>query len=631
MQKSRLSWLMAVFLGISLSACGGGGGSDSSSGVTPPPSNGGGVVVPPGDNNPGPNPGNPGDDGDHGGDDGHDGGDHGGDDGHDGGDNGGDDGGNDDGDAPIAEKPVVLETRPAENMRNVDPDANISIVFSAPIDASSVTASSVYLTGPSGTISVSLSVSKDTVIIDPRNRLNSGASYTATVRGDVRSIDGVSLGSNYNFKFSVADDLAGVCAGFYDDGFALIQGKNATPPKTGLSKPAYGVAYSDPVYKTCVARASDAKSLGVGWVRNDYSRRQAFNADSTRYLALARYGRWIMHDAKTTSIIRELKIKGGGIEPQWHSTDPDLIYIIDDEGGYTIRTYNVKTDEIKIIADFRKVSAINGHPGKTSITQVWPNAARAWTRWEGSPSKDGRYWAFMVQTSSGQGIGMMSYDLQTNTITGLYEYATDGNGVGEPDHISMSATGDFVVPSWDSPRCPSMSQLGTRNRPCGLMSFSRDFSKAVGLAMASPHSDIGLDANGRDIIVGGDYDDGLFKVWDLATGKPTTLFNMYENSNATAMHISAKNFNRPGWALVSTYAERKQSWYTTKVFAIELKANPRILNIAHTYNKYSTYWTEPHAVVNRDFTQILFNSNWGSGNEDGDVYLITLPHDAIPE
>src|SRR5690606_11002825 len=126
MQKSRLSWLMAVFLGISLSACGGGGGSDSSSGVTPPPSNGGGVVVPPGDNNPGPNPGNPGDDGDHGGDDGHDGGDNGGDTG--GGDNGGDDGGNDDGDAPIAEKPVVLETRPAENMRNVDPDANISIV-----------------------------------------------------------------------------------------------------------------------------------------------------------------------------------------------------------------------------------------------------------------------------------------------------------------------------------------------------------------------------------------------------------------------------------------------------------------------------------------------------------------------
>src|SRR5690606_40785734 len=117
MQKSRLSWLMAVFLGISLSACGGGGGSDSSSGVTPPPSNGGGVVVPPGDNNPGPNPGNPGDDGDHGGDDGHDGGDHGGDDGHDGGDNGGETGGGDnDGDSrghhestePIASKPAHL-------------------------------------------------------------------------------------------------------------------------------------------------------------------------------------------------------------------------------------------------------------------------------------------------------------------------------------------------------------------------------------------------------------------------------------------------------------------------------------------------------------------------------------------
>src|SRR5690606_7230173 len=146
-----------------------------------------------------------------------------------------------------------------------------------------------------------------------------------------------------------------ICAGFYKDSFALVQGKNTVLPSTGLSKPAYGVPYSDPAYKTCVARASDARSLGVGWVRNDYSRRQAFNADSSRYLALARYGRWMLHDAKSTAIVRELAIKGGGVEPHWHATNPDLIYVIDDEGGYRIRTYNVKTDEIKTVADFRNV------------------------------------------------------------------------------------------------------------------------------------------------------------------------------------------------------------------------------------------------------------------------------------
>ncbi len=40
------------------------------------------------------------------------------------------------------------------------------------------------------------------------------------------------------------------------------------------------------------------------------------------------------------------------------------------------------------------------------------------------------------------------------------------------------------------------------------------------------------------------------------------------------------------------------------------------------------YWAEPQASVNRDFTRILFTSNWGrSRTGEVEMYLIRLPED----
>jgi hypothetical protein len=38
------------------------------------------------------------------------------------------------------------------------------------------------------------------------------------------------------------------------------------------------------------------------------------------------------------------------------------------------------------------------------------------------------------------------------------------------------------------------------------------------------------------------------------------------------------------------------------------------------------YWAEPQASVNRDFTRILFTTNWGrTGTGEVEMYLIELP------
>ena len=119
---------------------------------------------------------------------------------------------------------------------------------------------------------------------------------------------------------------------------------------------------------------------------------------------------------------------------------------------------------------------------------------------------------------------------------------------------------------------------------------------------------------------------------DMATGTVTPLWNIWEPTDSgTSMHISGKAFNRPGWVVVSTYGEKGGlNWYRNKVFVVELKADPKILNLAHDHWSIGGgYWAEPHVSTNRELTKVLFNSNWRDGTENVDAYLIELPADAV--
>lgn len=527
--------------------------------------------------------------------------------------------------------PAVVKATPGNLDEAADTMGNIVIVFDEAIDPASVSNASITVTGPGGAVDYDYTLESTELALTPKMELAGDASYTVTVASSIRDTAGNALGEEYSWQFVTAP--GGLCSGFYAADFSLVEGKDTTRVSSGLPKPEKGTTYTDPAYKTCVVRVADHEKESLNTLsRNLYSRIQPFNADDSLILVNAMKD-FHLYDVKTAEHIRKLSLGGSGVEPQWHPTDPDLLYVLPNQGGMTISTVNVMTDAHNIVADFRKVKSIKGYTGATSIQQVWSNAARVWTHWEGSPSKDARYWAFLVETSNGSPLGMISYDLHENVITGVFDYARDGGGVGAPDHISMSPSGDYIVPSWSDDTCSSRSALGTRNRPCGLMSYSRDFSSAVGLAMRSPHSDIGIDTQGRDVIVASDYDTGWVEMWDLGTGKNTRLFEIYENGNSTAMHISAKSYDKPGWVLVSTYMQKTSGgWYADKLFAVEMKASPRILNIAHSYNIVETYFSETHAAVNRDFTRISFNSNWNTANMNNlDVYMVVLPKHAIPQ
>ena len=401
-------------------------------------------------------------------------------------------------------------------------------------------------------------------------------------------------------------------AAFVESQCEALWGKAAWQPVQGphlaavplLARPPKGVPLLDPVYRSCVVRVTEHdREPPKGFARNDYSRRQAFNAGGTRLLVEAQDGRWHLYDAVTLQHVRVLDELAGDAEPQWHPTDPDKLYFLPNNGvGMKLYRLDVRTGVREIAADLAPM-----------VKAIWPNAMTAWTRSEGSPAADARYWAFQVEDAQWRGLGMFTFDLQAGRLVASYDFAAHGRG--RPDHLSMSPSGQYVVVSWND----------------GPVTFTRDLTQPRALQKKGEHSDIALDAAGDDVYVAVDYEarGGPLFMINLRTGVRTNLFDTYVKGTATALHVSGKAYGRPGWVLVSTYADygrEGQQWLHRKVFAVELAARPRVVSLAHHHSTYAKYWTEPHATVNRDFSRVMFNSNWGTQSEtDVDAYMIVLP------
>jgi hypothetical protein len=398
------------------------------------------------------------------------------------------------------------------------------------------------------------------------------------------------------------------CGEDYYASFQPVLGQDNNHPEEQDTKPVKGAVFFDEFYNTCMVRVTDhANEPPVDFARNDYSRRQAFNADSSRFVTISHDGSWHLYDGATLEYLNVLRGPAGDSEIQWHPTDPNLLFYLPNAGGMVIYQYDIRDDSSTIVGDFGR--------DDRDVPLPWPTAARVWTKSEGSPSADGRYWGFQVETSNFEPLGLMVWDMQTDEILGTWDFAE--HGVGRPDHVSMSPSGEYIVPSWDG-------------NAYGTTAFSRDFTQQVKLHHKSEHSDLALLPNGHDAYVSVDYQSNAGDVFmvEIQTGQKTVLFPTYLNGTATALHVSGKAFNRPGWILMSTYSTQPAThWLHKKLFAVELKADPTIVNLAHTHVVSNGYWSEPHASVNRDFTRVIFNSNWDTGSDlDVDAYIVVLPN-----
>ena len=228
---------------------------------------------------------------------------------------------------------------------------------------------------------------------------------------------------------------------------------------------------------------------------------------------------------------------------------------------------------------------------------------------EGSPSRDGSRYAWAVLDRFEAIVGMVSVDVSTDTILGTLSAASFAH-LGDLDHVSMAPSGNAIVASFD---------LGT-------IAYDVDLTNPRQLHHATEHSDIAINARGRDTLVIINFDSGDLMMVDVQTAQRTDLFNIFEENTDTSLHISGKAFEKPGWVVVSSYNCRAQpGWACNKVIAVELAANPRILNLAHTYNCGMSFWTEPQAVPSRDLRRVYYNSDWESCAIDAEVMMVDVP------
>lgn len=378
-----------------------------------------------------------------------------------------------------------------------------------------------------------------------------------------------------------------------------------------MDEPVARVPFLDPVFGTCLVRVTDRSSdLIVGdrskGMKNEYSRVQSFNADESRLIVFTTEGNWYLYDALTLEPLGQLPIWH---EPRWDAHDPDLLFYTEET---RLMSYRISTGRQQIVHEFA-----DDFPGK--------NLAAVWTRYEGSPSIDGRYWGLMTEDQEWMTVALLIYDIETDQIIAIRETPPS-----EIDSVTISPLANYFLAFYDN-YCEH-GQLGGDSNPCGLMIYDRNLENGRGLLRIVGHSDPVLDATGKEVFVYQDIDTDTISMVDLASGEITPLLPIDFSHSAIGFHFSGQAFRSPGWILVSTSngAQPSSTWMDDQIFAVELVKNGRVVRLAHTHSVYNEniehdYWAEPHASVNRDFTQIVFTSNWGrTGTDEVDMYMIKL-------
>jgi len=532
--------------------------------------------------------------------------------------------------------PTVTTVYPPEGATNISTSVRPMAGFSEPLQPISVTASTFSMSGVSTNASLSGSGAMAWLSPLSPDSLLPNTTYTVTVLGGtngVKDLAGNFLAADKNWSFTTGGSYP--CDGFYASGFQLVEGIDRTV-KPSVPVPTKGIRFADPTYGTCVVRVTNANTeiplpYSNSFARVDYSRREAFNADDSLILVYAYDGTWHIYDARTLQYVRKLSGPGGDAEPQWHPTDPNILYYLPNNGGLTISQVNVQTGVSSVVANF-------------SGRLPWPNAARVWTESEGSPSADGCYWGFLVQDSNFNFLGLLTYNLCTDTILGTTASIPGFDSTHyAPNNVSMSPSGKYIVAQYAFPDHP----LGA-NQPGGPIAFTADFQSYRHLRPngQTAHTDIAIGANGHDVFVADDegdaVDSGYVYMVDLDTGITTNLFLFWTTpSSYFAGHISGKAFRRPGWVVVSEFGGEyygENDWFNNRIYLVELAPNPRVYYLSHHHTVFAStnsgeddYFSQVHASPNRDLTKIVFNSNWDrAGLQYVDTYMIEIPPGAIP-
>ncbi len=363
------------------------------------------------------------------------------------------------------------------------------------------------------------------------------------------------------------------------------------PPR--MAVPPLHRPYVDPAFGTRVTRVTDPSQVpGLKRIRHYYSKANPFNADDTRAILFGSDGSTILYDTATWLPLGRLRLASSDPEIQWHPRDPNLFYYLDFmEKSPNVRAmfrYDIRDGSRTLLRDFREYDT-------------------ARSRNEGNMDREGRFYA-MVGWRAGRVSEAFVYDLANDRIGArlpVSESMVD-------DWISVSPTGRYVV---------MMGRDRSRVYDIGLRHL-RDLPKG-----SFGHADICLLADGSEALVydGADHQlngDRNINIASLATGRVSIGVRIGWRSTP---HVSCRNLDLPGWALVSTQGpDRKYPNHDFEVFWLKLDGSGEVRRVAHHHSSKESggYFAEQHAVANRRGDKIVFSSNWNGGSISD--YLVDL-------
>lgn len=212
------------------------------------------------------------------------------------------------------------------------------------------------------------------------------------------------------------------------------------------------------------------------------------------------------------------------------------------------------------------------------------------------------------------------------TEHGAVGIADDGRAGGPwLDWAAISPSGKFVVVHYDGDQQrvfdvnPDTLALTPRPMPVAFPNMKN--AGALGYIYDVGHADMTLNPfdNQEDVIVGQEHLGNRGKMIDgkliggvllvrLRDGAITSLTD--PRNEAYPFHVSARNFDRPGWVYVTYYPQPGRRFHD-EIVAVKLDGGGAVERFAHTRSDaQGLYRAEPHAVPSRDGRRVIFASNW---------------------
>lgn len=426
------------------------------------------------------------------------------------------------------------------------------------------------------------------------------------------------------------------CAGTVFGQFPTDTQLTKVDMKYGTPRPAYLDSIIDPEYGTTLTRISDETVFGptqVGpsdwWApyrRHRWFKMQPWNADGTRILIDLTYPNYLV-DGTTYKFIKRFDPAKPQNHPPteavWSNVDPNIMYGV---SGNSFIKYNVKY-------------------GTRSTLHTFPNYNNiSIGLYEGNVSNDDNYVALWCP--KGSKYYTIVYDINKDSIISTYDMGPQGQQdfyeTSGLNWVCISQTGKFVVVQW---------QRSGTGRDMGIevfdnkMNFLRQITPKV---KNSYNVDMGLDADGNDVLVYQDLSNCNIMTHRLSDGQVTKVLDGSKISLATT--ISCRNLNRPGWAYFGDFeatqasvgefhaagkSEPAKASYNT-VFALKLDGSQIVEVFGHMHHSSNEgLYLQPMPVPSRDGKKVMFASDWEEENQSitsvGGPFKYTRVYDYVAE